>query len=242
MTPEGSAAPWGYVMTVVWVVTAFVISAVAATGCLYLFFGSNPISVIAKTDDGVVISVVTISSNIVQIAVLALVIQFRHWPLEKYLALKLPRRSVMIRALLLMIALLVVLESATALFGSNNVPPFQVNSYRTAKEAGWLPALFAAVVVFAPLTEEIVFRGFLYRGFVRRPGHEPFAIVIISLVWTAAHIQYDFWGMAQIFVMGILLGALRWWSGSTSLTISLHVLANFLATLETVVYVEWLSK
>lgn len=229
-------------MTAVWTVLAFLVSAAAATLCLYLLFGSDPLVAIGKTDDGVIISAVTISSNAVQIAVLAIAVQLKHWPIDKYLALNLPRRSVIVRALLLMIALLVIIEGVTLLVGQNNVPPFQINSYRTAKEAGWLPALFAAVVLFAPVSEEIVFRGFLYRGFVRRPGHEPFAIVAITLVWTAAHIQYDFWGMAQIFVMGILLGAIRWWSGSTAVTMMLHVLANLLATIETVIYVEWFSK
>lgn len=234
--------PWGYVMTVGWTVLAFIVSAGIAVICLYALFGSDPLAAIEKTDDGAVISAVTISSSIVQIAMLMLAVQLKHWPIDKYLGLILPPRLVIIRALIVMVVLLVVIEGVITLLGYNTVPPFQINSYRSAKAAGWLPGLFAAVVLFAPLSEEIVFRGFLYRGFVRRPGHEPFAIIITTLIWTMAHIQYDLLGMMQIFVMGILLGAVRWWSGSTTLTILMHVVANVLATIETVIYVEWIAK
>ena len=42
-----------------------------------------------------------------------------------------------------------------------------------------------AIVIVAPIGEEIVFRGFLYRGLVR-PGREMLAIVVISLAWALA--------------------------------------------------------
>ena len=93
-----------------------------------------------------------------------------------------------------MIALAVLVvgtEGLLIILGQNTVPAFQVISYRTAKEAGWLLPLFTAVVVFAPISEEIMFRGFLYRGFVHKPRHEPYAIVvIITFIWMVIHQQY----------------------------------------------------
>jgi len=86
-----------------------------------------------------------------------------------------------------------------------------------------------------------VFRGFLYRGFVRKPGHEPYAIVVITLVWMAVHQQYDWIGMLQIFLIGLLLGWVRWSTGSIGLTMLMHMAANLIATIETVVWVEWLA-
>jgi len=47
--------------------------------------------------------------------------------------------------------------------------------------------------------------------------------------------------MAQIFVLGLLLGWFRWASGSTTLTILMHVLVNFEAMIETAIKVEYLS-
>ena len=45
--------------------------------------------------------------------------------------------------------------------------------------------------------------------------------------------------LAQIFLIGLLLGWLRWASGSTLLTIVLHMLANLTATIQAIVAVEW---
>ena len=92
----------------------------------------------------------------------------------------------------------------------------------------------------APVGEEIAFRGFLYRGLMR-PGYEMLTIVAISVAWALLHIQYDWLGMAQIFAAGLTLGWFRWASGSTTLTIIMHVLINFEAMLETATKVELLS-
>ena len=55
------------------------------------------------------------------------------------------------------------------------------------------------------------------------------------------HVQYDWATLAQIFLIGLLLGWLRWASGSTLLTILLHVLANLAATIQAAIKVEWVS-
>ena len=98
-----------------------------------------------------------------------------------------------------------------------------------------------AIVLFAPVTEEIMFRGFVYRGFVRKPSHEPFAIVVLTLSWMLLHVQYDWVGLLQVFIIGLYLGWVRWSTGSTLLTIALHVLMNLEAMIETVIRVEWLG-
>ena len=47
--------------------------------------------------------------------------------------------------------------------------------------------------------------------------------------------------LSQIFLIGLLLGWIRWASGSTLLTIGLHVLANLAACIQAAIKVEWLS-
>jgi CAAX protease family protein len=100
--------------------------------------------------------------------------------------------------------------------------------------------MILAIVVVAPIGEEAVFRGFLYRGLVR-PGHEILAIVAIALAWALLHVQYDWLGMLQIFALGLILGWFRWASGSTTLTVIMHVLINLEAMIETVIKVEWMT-
>ena len=59
--------------------------------------------------------------------------------------------------------------------------------------------------------------------------------------WAVIHIQYDWAGILQVFVIGLLLGWVRWRSNSTALPILLHVLFNAEATIETVIAVEYLT-
>jgi membrane protease YdiL (CAAX protease family) len=140
----------------------------------------------------------------------------------------------------ILIALTVLLEGSLLVFGQDLVPPFQREIYPSAKAAGWLPALLVAIVLLGPAAEEIIFRGFMYRGFVREPGHEPIAILILTLAFTALHaVQYDWIGLLQVFVLGLFLGWVRWSTGSTLLTILLHALVNLEAMTVTALRVEW---
>jgi membrane protease YdiL (CAAX protease family) len=86
-----------------------------------------------------------------------------------------------------------------------------------------------------------MFRGFLYRGWVRSRRAVVPGVVIISILWTVLHAQYDWLGLLQVFLMGLLFGWARWRSGSAVLTLLMHGIANLWAMLETVVKVQWLS-
>jgi membrane protease YdiL (CAAX protease family) len=96
-------------------------------------------------------------------------------------------------------------------------------------------------VIVAPGGEEIMFRGYLFRGFARSERAAWPAIVVISLLWTLPHLQYDWTGMAEIFVAGLFLGWVRWRAGSTLLTFFLHALFNLEGTIETILQVKYFS-
>jgi membrane protease YdiL (CAAX protease family) len=96
-------------------------------------------------------------------------------------------------------------------------------------------------VIIGPVTEEIVFRGFLFRGLSASFLGVAGTLIVTSIAWALLHVQYDWLTVAQIFLIGLLLGWLRWASGSTLLTISLHVLANLVATIEAAIKVAWMS-
>lgn len=84
--------------------------------------------------------------------------------------------------------------------------------------------------VIAPVTEELVFRGAMFAGVLRRWGIWP-AILIPSLIWGLTHVQYEWWAVGSIAGSGILLAMVRWKSGSIYLPILLHAAWNLLATL-----------
>jgi hypothetical protein len=57
----------------------------------------------------------------------------------------------------------------------------------------------------------------------------------------ALHIQYDWTGILQIFVIGLFLGWMRWRSNSTLLTLLLHTLFNLEGTMETMAQMRFFS-
>jgi uncharacterized protein len=110
--------------------------------------------------------------------------------------------------------------------GRDFVPPWQLATYRSARADGTLIWLWLAIVVVAPIGEEVLFRGFMFRGFVHTQRDAVPSIVLISLIWSLQHIQYDLLDITEIFVVGLLYGLVRWSTGSTTLTILLHSVNN----------------
>jgi membrane protease YdiL (CAAX protease family) len=237
--PNRAPPPWGVVATVAWVVVSFGVSALAAIGFFALWFGGGPRPAVGAFD-GVLLTLGALVSFPVQVAVVAIAAELRGWRAAAYLALNVPRRAEVIVAMVCTIGLVLATNALLVLFGRPIVSSFQIETYRSAKEAGWLVPLLFAIVVVAPVAEEIVFRGFAYRGLARR-GWELHAIAAIALAWALLHMQYDWFGMAQIFAIGLMLGFFRWASGSTSLTILMHVLINLEAMIETAIKVEVLT-
>jgi membrane protease YdiL (CAAX protease family) len=203
--------PWGIAATIAWVVLSFMVGTVVASGAFALWQGDNPR--LPGTYDGVLITIGVLASIPVQIGVLAFAARLRGW---------------------------LVFNALLYLSGRDIVAPFQVEAYQTAQSAGWLFWLLVAIVFVAPLGEEVVFRGFLFRSLMR-PRYEWHAISAIALAWALLHMQYDWLGMAQIFVLGLVLGWFRWASGSTTLTVVMHVLINFEAMIETAIKAEYFS-
>jgi CAAX protease family protein len=118
-------------------------------------------------------------------------------------------------------------------------PAFTTDTFSSAEAAGGLPLYFFAFVVLAPVQEEILFRGFLYRGLSPSIGPTA-AIVLLSGAWAIFHVQYAWFFVGEIFVLGLTFGWLRWRSGSTLLTIMLHATVNGLAML-VAAFMEYLT-
>jgi membrane protease YdiL (CAAX protease family) len=117
--------------------------------------------------------------------------------------------------------------------GQDMVSPWMLAIRRSAQADGSLIWLWLAIVVAAPIGEELLFRGFMFRGFVHTPRDAIPSIVLLSLIWSLLHIQYDWFVIVAIFVFGMLLGLVRWSTGSTTLTILVHMLNNLEGWIET---------
>ena len=125
--------------------------------------------------------------------------------------------------------LVVLSDVLTTLLHRPLVPEVMVQMYQNA---GFLPLLWLAVVVAAPLGEEALFRGFLFKGILHSPLGSVGAIVLTSLIWAVIHVQYDLYGIANVFAAGLLLGYARLRTNSIFACLLMHALMNLIATIE----------
>lgn len=89
-----------------------------------------------------------------------------------------------------------------------------------------LVLLVLATVIAAPLAEEIVFRGFLWRGYVHLPEGPVGAILVSAALWAVIHIQYGAVGIGIILAAGLLFGTARYFGKSVLVPIVMHVAMN----------------
>ena len=76
------------------------------------------------------------------------------------------------------------------------------------------------ISVFAGIGEELLFRGVLQRLFIKATKNPWIGIIITAFFFSAMHLQ--FFGFIPRFLMGILLGAVYWYSGSLIVTMVAH--------------------
>ena len=94
--------------------------------------------------------------------------------------------------------------------------------------------LALAVLVFAPLFEELFFRGFLFTAFERSRLGAWGAIVAAAGLFALSHAGSGWMGVGSMFLLGAYLGAARHVTGSVRLAVLLHALYNGIVLLPTV--------
>lgn len=78
------------------------------------------------------------------------------------------------------------------------------------------------IALFAGIGEELFFRGILQRIFIRLTQNPWMGIVLTAAIFSGMHFQ--FYGFFPRFLLGILLGAIYWYSGSMWTAILAHFL------------------
>ena len=78
------------------------------------------------------------------------------------------------------------------------------------------------IAFFAGVGEELFFRGVLQRLFIRATQNPWLGIIIAAAVFSAFHFQ--FFGFIPRFLLGIVLGAIYWYSGSLWPAMAAHFL------------------
>lgn len=155
-----------------------------------------------------------------------------------YLALRRPRGQEIAFGLAVSAALLVTLDVIAWLAGYPLSPDFALDSMRSAREAGMVWLVLLGFCVGAPIAEEFIFRGFVYRGWSASFLGPTGAIILSSALFAVIHLQYMWFYIAGIFCIGALFGYLRRRSGSTWLTVITHAFYNLMAGLQALWFIS----
>lgn len=186
------------------------------------------------------VSLVTIVTAVVPLAIVALAVRAARSGTAEYLGLYEPARGYTLFGIVALAVLIPLVDAISWFSGRAVTPQFVLDLYSSARDSGTLILLVLALVVAAPVVEETVFRGFLLPGFAASPLGPWGAILLTSAFWALLHAQYQPFYLAQIVVLGALLGWLRLRSGSTILTIGLHGVVNLVSLAQAALVQEWL--
>lgn len=234
---EASAEPhkspvWGFWGTLLWglgIGGVFVLVQVTVVS-VYMGMvadGRPQASLKQAATDGDMLAWATIASAFICTFLTFIAVAFKKGSnLRDYLGLYPVAMGQVIRWTLLFIALLIGFEVVTSLLDRPVTPEVMREVYLSADSK---LLLFVATVVAASFFEELFFRGFLLEGFSRTALRPAGAVVLSAAFWSLVHVQYDAYGIATIFIIGIFFGLAKLRSGSTLFAMALHALNNAIA-------------
>lgn len=235
---EASWRPWGFWATsglgLVVMLAYFVVSMLAVSGYVLLSLDTSAVDQATAAleeigSDPNVLVVTSLASAVVgTLLVLLIAARRKGTSCTEYLAAHRPA----IEQLFVWLAFTVLTVAVLGMIGFLlDRPPVQELWADIYKSSSILPLLLLAIIA-APLFEESLFRGFLFRGWVQSKLGVVGTILLTSALFTALHAQqYDAFDLGQVLALGLLLGIARHRSGSLVVPVAMHALANGLALL-----------
>ncbi len=107
---------------------------------------------------------------------------------------------------------------------------FMLEVKTAANSITMLILVLTTICLTAPITEEVIFRGWLYSKIAQTKLGNIGAMLISSLVFVAIHSQYQHPAtLIMVFTLGLLLSWVRYKSNNISYTIVMHMLFNVIA-------------
>ena len=185
------------------------------------FFGSN---------DGTVVSISIMIGCVLLVAISALVIRVRGGNLKQYLVLR--PFSLAVGMGMIGLLLIFMIGSQALTYVLDKSPLAFVDPLYQSVSSVWL--LIFAMVIVAPIYEELIFRGILWSAIAEQFTSPPdteyrgaiVASLVTSLIFAVIHLQYGIYEISTIVVLALLFCYARIKSGSLILPILLHIINN----------------
>ncbi len=184
---------------------------------------------VITSDGAMVFSQLLISASL-GILILLFLIKIKKGPsIREYLCLHPLSWKIFIKWILLIVLIVACSDALSYLLDHPIVPEYWAKLMQTAPP---ILMVIIAVLLVAPIFEEVFFRGFMFAGIKESRLGARGAIVITALAWSVIHFQYDLYWIATIFVVGIVLGMARLRTNSLYLTFAMHATVNAIAMVE----------
>ena len=239
MNDNNQNRPWGLTLPIITsliVAAGFIITQIT-TASVYISYRFGEVSPARFEElmgelqyNGTVISLCTFATLIVCSTMVLLAIKMENrLSLKNHLAFSIATLAQAKYWFFLTIILMIVSDLLSLLLDKPVVPEYMHSVY-TSAEPLWL--LWAALIIAAPIFEELFFRGYLITCLAYSVVGPIGAIIISAAFWAVVHIQYDIYGLLTIFVIGLLLGAARLKTGSLPLTMAMHAMINLAAVIQ----------
>ena len=243
VTPGRTAGPppgrWPFLETVGWGVLVIIVSVISQALMLAAFAFVDLLrrgwvshlspqyfveTAVSELKDGGVIFSTVIVSNLLSVVAILLIVLIKGQPFKDYLAWHDVRLRTQSTWMGILVAFMILADLAAELAGVDFGGDSMVKLFQATHPA-WL--FWIAAVVAAPLFEEVMFRGLLFRGFQASFLGTGGTVVLTAVLWAVMHIQYNLYGMGFIAATGILFGLARARTGSLLVPMALHAALNF---------------
>lgn len=211
--------PWGFIATGV----LCVCMAICVIATLIVLFGYKEIAKIASSAAAENPLKFTVLYLVASPIVIILCIVFsklrKGFSLTEYFGLMLPQTK----------QLLIWIGITAILFIFCDLTEAGSRTDAILASAGLIPlVVFSLMAIFlAPITEEIVFRGFAFKGLWHSAG-SIWAVVLTGFAFSLCHMNRNIVAHCMILIFGILLGIARIRTGSLFVPIIMHSIANFI--------------
>jgi uncharacterized protein len=231
---DDAGHPWGLWATVGFGVLIVAVWNVVQSIALAMIAGPRVLESDVMAHGWLVARATIVGAPVVVGATVLLASVRRGTSVAAYLGLAAPSTRQVLRWTLIFLGLIAASDALSLALGRSVVPETMIPMFQTA---GSLPIFLVGLVVAAPLAEEFLFRGFLFTGILSSRLGAGGAIALTALAWASLHVQYDLYVMGTIAVSGIVLGWVRWRTGSLWLCVLLHALMTTVATFETMLII-----
>lgn len=217
-----------------WIVVAQII-AVVILAVMSISQSQSELSeaeIIALFLDGDSIGIAFLFALPLTIITLFTVVKFRRkMTFANYVGLQLVKVGELIRWLTYLAIFAIVAVSCEKIVGRPPAPEWMKAAYDSTDYV-WL--FFVSVVILGPITEELLYRGYIQRVWSQSKLGIMGSIMMVSFIWAGTHFQYDLYDMTWIVLFGVILGISRLKTGSIIPAIAMHMSWNAISLISMV--------